>query len=261
MESTQTNGFVYNNELESAIASFESIGLKELDNVRLLNRVDTKFVLNAKQLPTVLTKLVPHYSLLDIKGTRANTYVSRYFDTPDLHLYDLHHNGKLNRFKIRYREYVESGLCFFEIKYKSNKGRTIKQRIKIDKIVSDFGVQELELLHKTLPGVDFATYVPSIDILFKRLTMADKSFKERATIDLGLTFQKNEHSKSYEQIVIVELKQERMERQSDLVQVLKGIGVHPYKVSKYCLGILACYEGVKYNRFKKKLLKLESMDK
>ena len=42
----------------------------------------------------------------------------------------MHQNKKLNRYKIRQREYLISDISFFEIKFKSNKGRTIKKRIK-----------------------------------------------------------------------------------------------------------------------------------
>ena len=48
----------------------------------------------------------------------------------DFDLYHRHHIGRSNRFKVRSRRYVESDLCFFEVKYRNNKGRTIKNRIR-----------------------------------------------------------------------------------------------------------------------------------
>jgi len=77
-----------------------------------------------------LEDLRAYYRILDINGVRQNQYDSIYFDTPDLDLYHLHHNDRKNRFKIRYRKYVDSNLSFFELKMKNNKYRTIKKRFK-----------------------------------------------------------------------------------------------------------------------------------
>ena len=38
-----------------------------------------------------------------------------------------HHNRRVNRNKIRFREYVGSNLTFLEVKTKNNKGKTIKK--------------------------------------------------------------------------------------------------------------------------------------
>ena len=48
-------------------------------------------------------------------------------------MYLKHHNNKLNRYKIRFREYVDNDEKFLEVKYKTNTERTIKDRIKIKK--------------------------------------------------------------------------------------------------------------------------------
>lgn len=38
--------------------------------------------------------------------------------------YHDHHNGKLNRFKIRQREYMDTKTSFLEVKFKNNQRRT-----------------------------------------------------------------------------------------------------------------------------------------
>ena len=48
--------------------------------------------------------------------------------------YNDHHNQRVNRHKIRFREYVDSGLIYLEVKCKTNKGKTVKKRLKVDKI-------------------------------------------------------------------------------------------------------------------------------
>ena len=95
-----------------------------MDQVTLLNRIDTKFVFEQGLLEKVLQEIKPHYRVLDIDGVRLNSYRSIYFDTEDFKFYYEHHNGKKNRSKVRYREYIDSGLCFLEVKKKNNKGKT-----------------------------------------------------------------------------------------------------------------------------------------
>ena len=43
-------------------------------------------------------------------------YSTLYFDTNDKILYKHHHNKKGNRHKIRMRKYIDSNICFLEIK-------------------------------------------------------------------------------------------------------------------------------------------------
>ncbi len=242
----------YKDLIREKLQQFEGIGLKELDRVKLLNRVDTKFIFNVHLLPSILKKLSKSYYILDIKGVRLNEYASIYFDTPDLFLYELHHNDRKNRYKMRYRKYVDSGLSFFEIKFKNNKGRTIKKRVRTQDIWSYLDEEAIGLIHKA-SSIDETKYFHSIDINFARLTLAEKNYKERATIDLGLNYVANGKEVEYEQLVIAELKQEKADRRSPLTKCLKEHGILPYKVSKYCLGILSCYDDLKYNRFKPKL--------
>jgi len=207
----------------------------------------------------ILEELVKYYRILDIKGVRQNQYDSIYFDTPDLALYYLHHNDRKNRFKIRYRKYVDSNLSFFELKMKNNKGRTIKKRFKTDDIYSYIIEDGKKLLMDNLDVRAKWDFQPSIKILFDRLTFADKNFTERATIDLNLTYQKGEMQIAKDRLVIVELKQSRRDRKSPMFRILKENSIYPYKISKYCLGILSCYPKVKYNRFKKKMIKINSL--
>jgi len=159
---------------------------------------------------------------------------------------------------MRYRKYVDSGLSFFEIKFKNNKGRTIKKRVRTQDIWSYLDQEAIELIHKT-SSIDETKYFHSIDINFDRLTLAEKNYKERATIDLGLHYIANGKNVGYEQLVIAELKQEKADRRSPLTSCLKEHGILPYKISKYCLGMLSCYEGLKHNRFKSKLRTVEKI--
>ena len=66
--------------------------------------------------------------------------------------------------------------------------------------------------------------------------------------------------KSELQSIIAELKQERITRDSPFYKVVREKGMRPYRLIKYCMGIIELYgqENIKYNRFKKKLLRLNN---
>src|SRR6476620_1200607 len=89
---------------------FEPITLQEMDGVKLMDRTDTKFTFNINELDAILDEARAHYRILDIEGNRISRYKTLYFDTENFKLYNEHHSGKLNRYKIRHRTYVESNL-------------------------------------------------------------------------------------------------------------------------------------------------------
>ena len=121
-------------ELIKQISLFEPISLSEMDSVKLMNRSDTKFVFSNQTLLQTLPKLQGYYRVLEIENIRLSSYQSLYYDTEDFQFYHQHHNGKTNRNKVRYREYIDSGISFLEIKHKNNKGKTIKKRIPVNAI-------------------------------------------------------------------------------------------------------------------------------
>ena len=59
--------------------------------------------------------------------------------------------------------------------------------------------------------------------------------------------------------MVVEVKQERFNRNSKIVKILKSIQQHPYSISKYCIGMISLYNDLKYNVFKKKLIKINNI--
>jgi len=98
--------------------------------------------------------------------------------------------------------------------------------------------------------------VPSLWNSFQRITLVDREFTERATIDIGINYSLDNQKAALEDIVIIEVKQSRLNRNSILMQQLRKIGVTSYKISKYCLGMIEIHSDLKYNRFKEKQLKL-----
>ncbi len=244
-------------EIASTILKFKSISLEEMNTVSLMKRTDTKYIIHINSLAPILEDLQKEYQVLEIESRRIMSYSSVYFDTPKFKFYFDHHNGKVNRTKIRQRKYVDSDLTFLEIKQKNGKGETNKSRIQIPDFELDFSPTSKEFISETT-GQAFDLQ-PSLWNRFKRITLVHLKDNERATIDIDLTYSMNEKEKSYENIVVVEVKQHRFDRKSVLVKTLKKYKYNPYSISKYCIGIVNLYQHLKYNLFKRKLLKINKI--
>lgn len=248
--------------IEQVTRLFEAISLSEMDSVTLMNRVDTKFLINSVQLPELLSKATDSYRILEINGDRVTPYSTVYFDTEDTIMYIMHHNGKLNRYKLRMRSYVNSGQTYLEVKRKNNKGRTSKKRISIDN--SQFETHELiddnlSFLEKRLPySPDLLQ--PKLQNYFRRITLVDKAKSERITIDMGLNFRNvtNQDEKKLDNLVIIEMKQDGACK-SKFRELLNEKHILPGSMSKYCLGMVLVNPGIKKNRFKNKLRKINKI--
>jgi hypothetical protein len=94
---------------------------------------------------------------------------------------------------------------------------------------------------------------------FNRITLVQEKIKERLTLDLGLSFSWNEIEKRYDHIVIAELKQENVNRESLFYSLMKKHEIRPSGMSKYCVGVISLFAELKYNVFKEKLLLIEKL--
>lgn len=243
--------------IHKILNQFKSISLDEMNDVSLMKRTDTKFVVNIKFIHLILEKLKDHYSVLEIDKRRIMKYSSLYLDTPEFKFYHDHHNGRVNRTKIRQRKYVDSNLTFLEIKQKNGKGETNKSRIKIDDFETLLKKSSDEFIQK-ITNKKFKL-VPSLWNRFNRITLVNLKNKERVTIDLKLSYTINNSEKSYNDLVIVEVKQSRFNRNSIVVKTLKNFKYYPYSISKYCIGVVNIYKDLKHNLFKKKLLRINKI--
>lgn len=247
-----------NKQLDNIVDSFDPIHLEEMDSVKLMNRVDTKFTLTMDQLIRILPKLKDHYHVLEVENTRMPMYESDYYDSNNLDFYIDHHRQKVDRFKVRFRKYVESNISFLEVKHK-NKGRTDKRRIMVDDLPGTMSKEHDEFVKST--GVSDMELSLVLTNKFNRITLVGKNTVERLTFDLNLSFVGNNKTAELGNIVIAELKQERLTRTSPFYSMMKRMLIRPFRISKYCVGIIELFgtENVKYNRFKKKLLRINKL--
>ena len=153
-------------------ARIATITLDEMRDVKLMNRIDTKYVLTEGEVLTLLEHMAEYgYRVQIIDGIRACRYDTLYYDTAERDMYIAHHNRQLTRQKVRTRTYVETGLTFLEVKNKNNRGRTKKRRTEIAR--NDFYAfadnaeareREREREHSTL-----STILPAIQFQANRL--------------------------------------------------------------------------------------------
>ena len=238
------------NNLTNIISKFSSITLDEMDGVKLMSRTDTKFAFKADQLPLLLKKIMPFYRVLAINDKCIQEYKSLYFDTSDRKFFLDHHNRRVNRNKIRFREYVGSNLTFLEVKTKNNKGKTIKKRIKVDTISDKLTSKQENFIDKIL-GKELDIESKQW-INFSRITLVHKVQTERLTIDIDLTFEYQKRSGDLKHLIIAEVKQERMSRSSDFMRIAKELHILPIRISKYCMSAIELNPDLKQNRFKQK---------
>ncbi len=246
-------------QLKAILDSFDGITLQELDQIKLMNRVDTKFVFSIDSLNSLLNLLIKDFNCLHVNNSAIQTYKSVYFDDDNYSLFKAHHNGRVNRFKVRIRNYVESQLYFLEIKHKI-KRRTDKLRIKLSDFTEQFDVTQTEFIQDVMQKK--MDLVPVLWNEFQRITLSGKNRNERLTLDLHLNFNQDESNFALENVVVAELKQADLDRNSPFYQIMKKLGVRPLRVSKYCVGLYSIHgqHQIKGNRFKKKIKILNSIN-
>lgn len=241
--------------------SFKACSLLDLDKVKLLNRFDIKYLIPESELHHILSPASEHYHALTLANQNQFAYQTIYFDTPGLNFYLDHHNRKRDRYKVRLRKYIESNQVFFEIKHKTNKGKTVKSRIERDDLSIEFSSSECKLLEQNTL-LNTKSLFPVLDIQFSRTTIVDQNLTERITIDTGLGFNtfNSESHQSLNKICIIEIKRSKLSGNSSIFeQLLRDRLITPYRISKYCTAINFLFPEVKYNRFKSRILKINKL--
>ena len=245
---------------------YDSITLDEMRSIRLMNRIDTKFVTTVPMLRQLLLLAKDDYFVQESQGERISPYYTLYFDTPDCKMYNRHEAGHLSRQKVRVRSYVNAGLNFLEVKTKNNHGRTKKKRIEAlnfdpenhsifnvqSSLFSDFLQTYLKYPQQSL--------VRQVENRFDRITLVNKAKTERLTIDTNLRFH-NISTNNYrfmEDLVVIELKRDGLQP-SPILPLLTKLRLHPHGFSKYCIGSALTNADLRRNRIKPRLHSVEKI--
>ena len=249
----------------SLLDRFDPITLERMDSIRLMNRIDTKYVTDILLLREILEDAQRQgYLVFESDGERIQAYDSIYFDTSDLRMFREHRRGKLVRQKIRTRVYLGSGLCFLEVKKKNNHSRTRKKRVGVPPDdFQDFRKDpEACLWLASHSCYQSGEIFPSVETMFNRITLVNKNLTERLTIDISVTF-KNLRTSSEASLgtaAIIEIKQDGR-LGSKMKDILLKHRVKPMRVSKYCLGVALTDPKVIPGRFKSKIRFIDKLNK
>ncbi len=256
-----TFAYMQSTDLPHILEYYEPITLGEMSSIRLMNRIDIKFVTTMRRLQQLLEMAAAQYRVQVANGTAMAQYYTRYFDTASHDMYFAHHNRRANRQKLRIRSYLYSAQHFLEVKTKNNHGRTHKKRIALTRFDTD---GTFDLCHEADAAflAEHLRYAPSqmhecIENRFKRITLVNKMLTERLTIDTSLQFRNlgTDSRCDLNDLAIIELKRDGLTH-SPILGMLNQLRIHPLGFSKYCMGTVLTDPGIKHNMFKPRLTAL-----
>ena len=167
----------------------------------LLTRVDRKYLVPLERAQELVGGLISEAQVLDIDGRRRFSYASTYFDTPGLEAFMLTARKRRRRFKVRTRTYLDSGLCFLEVKTRGARGTTVKRRMgyhpddasRLTGSGRAFVAACLASAGVTGPAAarDVAAALrPVLATTYERTTLHLPDAEARATIDTALTWRR-----------------------------------------------------------------------
>ena len=271
-ESTQDTGENHKNSsdnfngLGKKLLEYRSIDYEKLRDLALMSRYDTKFIFHREKLISIFDYLSDNYDIMEINRKKVSGYENLYFDTDELLFYHQHHNQRVNRYKIRCRRYIDTDMCFFEIKCRNNKKKTTKVRYLLNETDLNLYLSEDKKKYAkknvTLSDSVIDNIKPKLVTTFNRITFANELSKERITFDIDIVFSDIQNqSNRINNLVVAELKQENYSFASPVFKCFKKFKIFPSRFSKYCIGTATIGKAVKHNRFKSQLLTLNKIIK
>ena len=243
-----------------------TITLAELNSeASLLTRMDRKYLVPPGDTQHVISHLAPRAQVLQIDGLRHFRYASTYFDTPGLDAYFLAARKRRRRYKIRTRTYLDSGLCFLEVKTNGSREATVKDRFKYDpdnadRVTPDGRLFVIERLVEsgTCSSDEARTIadalVPVMDSTYSRTTLHLPHDEARATFDTRLTWdlfgpdgKRLGQGVSVDHLNVVETKNPSTASPTD--RLLWNQGHRPARISKYATGMALLDASLPTNRW------------
>lgn len=249
------------NQIKALLTQMRPITLEQMSDIRLMNRLDTKYVCSKQQLAQLLNLVQDEYYVQETLDNRIIPYCTTYYDTADHLMYNMHHTKRAKRMKVRVRTYVASNDTYLEVKNKNNHGRTKKKRISVpsqENFRSTEGAHEL-VMRKT--GLNLDRLNATVRNNFDRVTLVNNKKTERLTIDFNIRFHNIETSVDHgtDQLVIIELKRDGNVF-SPVTNILRDIHIHPTGFSKCCIGMALTDTSLRRNNFKPKLRNLQKIN-
>ncbi|MEQ6902495.1 polyphosphate polymerase domain-containing protein [Nocardioides sp. YIM 152588] len=222
------------------VNALEPIALDDLvATAALLTRVDRKYVVPLATLDAILAELPAGARALEIDGSRSMRYRSVYLDTPGLDSFHAAGRSRRRRWKVRTREYLDTGASFLEVKTRGGRGTTVKERVAHAAAHAPAGKGE-RLVTDRIGADTAASLRPTLETTYRRSTLLLPS-GARATIDRDLSVRSllADRSASAQRVAIVETKSGATPGELD--RLLWQHGLRPVRISKYGAGLAALH--------------------
>ncbi|MBO73720.1 MAG: hypothetical protein CMD33_00425, partial [Flavobacteriales bacterium] len=185
------------------------------------------------------------YRILEVDGMRQTEYRNRFIETPNQDSLYAHTRGRKIRFKARIRQYGSNLRSFLEVKEKTVHGRTVKSRVERE---AKAGIERaLTAEESKFLGIYYKYEGPELSQVtchFNRFTLVSNEKSERITIDSDIVFRSGSKEESLGDLCIMEIKQERINRNSPLLEALEQFKFEytplgrMTSMSKYVVGML-----------------------
>jgi hypothetical protein len=237
-------------KIQMTLNDYQPVSLHEIEAVKLMNRVDTKYIVPIETMMCLLDDLTDDYLVLEIATQRFGQYSTVYYDTPDLQMFHSHVTARFPRFKVRERTYSQNGVQFLEVKRKKPDGRTSKKRLPLER---DTCFDAFVAGHTPFRTEDLH---PKLNNRFSRITLVNRAQTERLTLDFDLQFSTFDGAATpvFNHAAIVELKQDKKSN-SVIANRLRDENIRPCGMSKYCVGMLLLNNHLSYKMYKKNFVK------
>ena len=225
--------------VRNGMETMPAISLADLQReAAFLTRQDRKYLLPLLGLEGLLTGLEGNTRVLEIDGQRCFRYKTPYFDDHDLTAYFRALRRRPQRFKVRTRLYLESGLRQLEVKLRDGRGRTVKHRIAPETTrLEHLEDGDRAWLRSFSPVAPYAAHLRHcLTTCYRRSTLVLPNGEGRVTIDHDLVFAlPNGQALALPAIAIVETKGAGKATAVD--HLLWRHGYRPLSLSKFTVGL------------------------
>lgn len=229
------------------LGSLQPVGLEELvERASLLTRTDRKYVLPVHEAEHLLDVLPRSTRILEIDGRRDFGYRSTYLDTPDHHSFLVAGRSERRRWKVRTRAYLDTGGSWLEVKTRTARDQTLKQRIEHPEaeVIGGLDANGEVFVADVIGPRTTARLRPVLVTGYQRSTLLlpePDGTDSRVTIDvdLGWTSLTSQRDLDRPSLAIVETKTGSTPSAAD--RLLWRAGHRPLRISKYGVGMAALH--------------------
>ena len=228
-----------------------AVSLAELQaEAAFLTRKDRKYLVPVEVLASFLDACEPGTRVLEIDGWRTFSYRSAYFDDDQLSAYHAARCRRAHRYKIRTRQYLDSGGSFLEVKVRDGRGQTVKHR-RIHDHACPLTLVEPE--REWLTSFPFLTLeLSTLDVhlltRYERTTLLLPGASGRVTIDRQLTFARPA-GVAFEAADLVVIETKGAGAPTTVDRILWRLGFRPVSLSKYAVGMCVLHPDLPANRW------------